>query len=239
MMKVRKSKDRGQGDHGWLQSFHSFSFADYYDPNHMGFGALQVINEDFIAAGYGFPTHPHQHMEIITYVVEGALEHKDSMGNNAVINPGEVQRMSAGSGVRHSEFNPSKVQPTHLLQIWIHPDGKHYQPGYEQKSFAVALKTEPFKLVASNHGREGSVSLNQDVDLYVSQSTHALEKDYQMRPQRSAWLQLIDGHIELEFKDEKVQLSPGDAAALVGPGDLKMKTKPGSHLLFFDLPLDR
>ena len=168
MLQIRKSDERGHADHGWLKSFHSFSFADYRDPAHMGFGALRVINEDWVQPGKGFGTHAHQDMEIITYVLEGTLEHKDSMGNGSLIRPGDVQRMSAGTGVRHSEFNPSKDELVHLLQIWIEPNVRGIKPSYEEKQFDTAAKRGKLCLIGSSDTRQGSVKIHQDADVYAA-----------------------------------------------------------------------
>src|SRR5713101_4242056 len=167
MMRIRKANERGHANHGWLDTYHTFSFADYHDPEYMGFRSLRVINEDRVAPGQGFGTHPHRDMEIITYILEGSLEHKDSMGNGSVIRPGDVQRMSAGTGVTHSEYNPSKTETLHLLQIWILPDRRGHTPGYEQKEIGGAEKRGQLRLIASPDGRDGSVSIHQDARLYA------------------------------------------------------------------------
>ncbi len=232
MLKLRKSNERGQADHGWLRSFHPFSFATYYDPNHMHFGPLRVINEDFVAPGTGFPTPPHSDMEIITYVIEGALAHKDSMGNGTAILPGEVQRMSAGTGVRHSEFNHSKDSWTHLLQIWILPRTPGGPPSYEQKSFAKKLAQEEWVLVASNDGREGSVSMGQDALLYVGKWENAHTHQINLRPERKYWLQMVKG----ESKVNGTSLSSGDALAIDQETLLLIESSGPCELLFFDLP---
>ncbi len=232
MINIRKSSDRGQADHGWLQTSHTFSFADYYNPTQMGFSALRVINEDFITAGSGFPTHSHRDMEIITYIVEGALEHKDSMGNSTVIKPGEVQRMSAGTGVRHSEFNGSKNQKTHLLQIWILPDKTNYEPSYGQKTFESQLQTGDLVLVASNSGRDGSVNLNQDVDMYVAKSNQTGEKILNTDQTRHYWLQVVKGVVTLN----DISLAAGDAGQATNETRLHLKWQPSSEFILFDLP---
>ncbi|HEX9506769.1 MAG TPA: pirin family protein, partial [Myxococcales bacterium] len=168
MMQIRRSRERGHFDHGWLNTYHTFSFGDYYDPEHEAFRSLRVLNEDVVAADTGFPAHPHRDMEIVTYVLEGGLQHRDSMGNGSVMRPGDVQRMSAGKGVRHSEYNASKSEPVHLLQIWIYPERNGLAPGYEQKAFSAAEKRGKLRLVASRDGREGSVTIHQDAELYAT-----------------------------------------------------------------------
>lgn len=232
MIDVRKSNDRGYADHGWLKSHHSFSFADYYDPSHMGFRVLRVINDDIIAGGRGFPTHPHRDMEIITYVVEGALEHKDTLGTSSVIRPGEVQRMSAGTGIQHSEFNHDRDQRTRLLQIWILPDRPGHKPGYEQLSFSDQLKRENLVLTASHDGREGSVSLHQDVDLYVAKWDSAREVPFVFRAGRYGWLQIVNGTVDVSGS----ALGAGDGAALRGEAELVLRAAGPAEFLLFDLP---
>ena len=232
MIKIRKSSERGYANHGWLEARHSFSFADYYDPAHLGFSVLRVINEDKIVGGAGFPTHGHQNMEIITYIVDGVLEHKDSMGNTATISPGEVQRMSAGTGVRHSEYNHLKDKKTHLLQIWIMPDKNAYPPSYEQKNFAPQFLKNELILVASNSGRDGSVSLNQDVDLYALKSSSAGEKILNTEEGRFYWLQVVRGVVK--FND--VTLGSGDAISGSVLSRIHLKWQPESEFLLFDLP---
>ncbi len=229
MIKLRKSKARGYADHGWLKTHHSFSFANYYDPNFMGFGKLRVINEDFVAAGKGFATHAHQDMEIITYIIAGALEHKDSMGNGALIKPLEVQRMSAGSGVTHSEFNPADEE-VHLLQIWILPDKKNYAPSYEQKSF-VSKIGDDLLLVASNKGREGSVSLHQDVDIYLCKAKNAGEKNYAIREGRVLWLQIVKGEVDVDGQ----KLTDGDGCGIEKLSQVNLKWNAGAQFLLFDM----
>jgi redox-sensitive bicupin YhaK (pirin superfamily) len=231
MIQIRKSSERGHQDHGWLNSFHSFSFADYYDPKHMGFRALRVINEDFIAKGVGFPTHPHRDMEIITYVLSGQLEHKDSMGTGSIINPGDVQKMSAGSGVRHSEFNHSKENPVHLLQIWIMPDKESVKPSYEQKHFPRAEKLNRLRLVASSDSRDGSVSIQQDAELSASILEKGKSLTYEMNKSRFVWIQVAHGAIEVNGKT----LSQGDAAGISEETKLAITAKEESEFLLFNL----
>jgi len=191
MLEVRRATDRGLGDHGWLKSRHSFSFADYYDPERMGFGDLRVINEDRIEGGTGFPTHGHRDMEIISYVISGGLEHQDSMGNKTRILPGEVQRMSAGTGVSHSEYNAFQDRPTHFMQIWIQPERRGLKPGYGQKSFEGELKEKNLVLVVSRSGRDGSIEIAQDADLYLSRSSESKTIQFEVRQGRRIWLQMI------------------------------------------------
>jgi len=230
MTNIRKSGERGHANHGWLDSYHTFSFADYYDPKHMNFRALRVINEDFIAPGMGFGTHPHDDMEIITYIVSGALQHRDSMGNSAVMRPGDIQRISAGSGIMHSEFNASSSEPVHLLQIWIVPDRKGVKPSYVERSFA---KAEPGRLhlATSKTGRDGSIPINQDADLYFSRLEAGQKTDLTLQPGRHAWLQLIDGKLEANG----AALTPGDAAAFSKVDQLKLSAVEPAHFLLFDL----
>lgn len=232
MLFLRKSNERGHFQHGWLDTYHSFSFADYFDPDHMNFGVLRVINEDYIAGGQGFGTHPHRDMEIITYILEGALEHQDSMENSARILPGEVQRMSAGTGVQHSERNPLPTTSTHLLQIWILPNRKNHSPGYEQKSFAAAIAQKGFVLVASEKGREGSVSLNQDVDLYVGKPLASLEIVFDIRAERKVWVQVVRGSIVINAQAAE----SGDGIGITEESQLKIRADAGSEFLLFDLP---
>jgi redox-sensitive bicupin YhaK (pirin superfamily) len=231
MFTVKKSHERGRGNHGWLKSNFSFSFADYYDPEAMGFRALRVINEDDIAPNAGFPMHPHRDMEIITYVVAGELQHKDSHGYTEVIRPGEVQRMSAGSGVLHSEFNPSRETPIHLLQIWILPNKAGGQYSYDQKSFAKALEEKKLVLAVSNTGRDGSISIQQDADLYVSRPKKGDKIGFELRPERHAWLQVVKGNLTVNGHD----LEPGDA--LYGSQEklLEIQAKEDGEFLLFDL----
>src|SRR5258708_5416718 len=193
---ILKADERGLADHGWLRSRHTFSFADYYDPAHMGFRTLRVINDDTVAPGGGFGTHPHRDMEIITYILSGELEHKDSMGNGRVIRPGEVQYMAAGTGVQHSEFNPSGKTPVHLLQIWIQPDHLGVKPRYEEKSL-VKAKTGVLHLVASKSGRDNSIAINQDADLFLTKLEAGETVEHPLRPSRNAWVHVAEGAVEL------------------------------------------
>lgn len=231
MIRVRKAQDRGHADHGWLKSHHTFSFADYYDPQFMHFRDLRVINEDFIAGGSGFPTHGHRDMEIITYIISGELEHKDSMGNTATISPGEVQRMSAGTGVRHSEYNHLKDHETHLLQIWILPEEENIQPGYGQKSFSQALTEKGLVLAVSKTGRDGSITMNQNADVYVGQLKSGDVREVRLGAGRHAWIQMAQGQLSLNG----VLLNQGDGAAVSDESILKLESK-GSDFILFDLP---
>jgi redox-sensitive bicupin YhaK (pirin superfamily) len=230
-MLLRRSDQRGFADHGWLRSFHTFSFADYYDPANMGFRALRVINEDRVQPGKGFPTHPHRDMEIITYVLEGALEHKDSMGTGSVIRPGDVQRMSAGTGVTHSEFNASKSDPVHFLQIWIVPDRRNYPPGYEQKTFNTEERTGKLRLIASNDGRQGSVSVHQDLNLYATLLSPETRLEHAVLPGRNLFLHVAQGSAQIS----DVELNAGDALVVTDPETLKLSSKSSAELLLFDL----
>ncbi|MEZ4816213.1 MAG: pirin family protein [Bdellovibrionota bacterium] len=231
MLTLRKTNDRGGAEHGWLKSKHTFSFADYHAPDFMGFGPLRVINEDWIQGGEGFGMHPHKDMEIITYVVKGALEHKDSMGNQAVILPGEVQKMSAGKGVLHSEYSPRKGEDTHLLQIWIHPNKKGLTPSYQQKSFEEQLNTEKLVLVVSPDAELGSLSISQDAKLYVSRLKADDSLDYQLGQGRVAWLQMVKG----ELKVNSLELSVGDGLAVRDEELLSVVAQKDSEFLLFDL----
>ncbi len=232
MTTLIKSNERGQADHGWLKSHHTFSFANYYNPARMGFGVLRVINEDRIAGGTGFGTHPHRDMEIISYAVDGALEHKDSMGTETVIRPGEIQRMSAGTGVRHSEYNHSPDKEAHFLQIWILPEKEGLAPSYAQKSFASDFAKSDLTLVASKSGRNGSVTLNQDVNLYACKAQQAGEKVFKTSLQRKTWVQVIKGKVQVGSAD----LDSGDAAGIEDVESVNLKWTSGAEFLFFDLP---
>ncbi len=232
MLALRRSRDRGHANHGWLDSYHSFSFADYYDPAHMGFSALRVINEDRVAPGMGFGTHPHRDMEIVTYVLEGALEHKDSMGNGSVIRPGDVQRMTAGTGVTHSEYNASQKDPVHLLQIWILPDRTGLPPGYEQKTFSTESRQSRLKLIASRDGREGSVTIHQDAEIYAAILNEDDTLEYRFASGRRGYLQVatgdvvVDGHL----------LRAGDGARISQAERVALGSPKRAEILLFDLP---
>jgi len=228
---VLPSKARGWADHGWLQSHHSFSFADFYNPNQMGYRSLRVINEDKVAGGTGFPTHPHRDMEIVTYIVSGALEHKDSTGGHSVIKRGEVQRMTAGTGVRHSEYNASKTEPVRLLQIWLLPNARNLKPGYEQKLFAEADKHNQLRLVVAPDGRDGALSIHQDVSLYASVLDAGKAVEHAMAKGRGAWVQVVSG--SLLVNDQVI--GAGDGAAIEEADRLRIVANENSEFLLFDL----
>lgn len=231
MIILRKSEERGHANHGWLDSYHTFSFANYYDPDYMGFGNLRVINEDRVQAKRGFGTHPHRDMEIITYVLEGALEHKDSIGNGSIIRPGDVQKMSAGTGILHSEYNPSESESVHLLQIWIMPNQRNLRPSYEQKNFSEAEKHNHLRLIASPDGRENSVTVYQDVNLYATVLDAGKNVNHEWKAGREVWLQVVRGEVQLN----DIVLGAGDGAAIVDETYLKIDAKTASELLLFDL----
>lgn len=232
MIALRKSEARGHADHGWLDTYHTFSFADYYDPAEMGWGALRVINEDFVQPGQGFGTHGHRDMEIITYILSGALEHKDSMGNGEVIRPGEVQRMSAGKGVMHSEFNPSPTEVVHLLQIWIEPAVRGIAPSYEQKTFPDDEKRGCLRLIASRDGRAGSVTIHQDAAVYASILAPGGRLTHALGPGRRAYLHLVRG----EATVNSTALRGGDGAKIADESALDILAQADAELLLFDLP---
>jgi redox-sensitive bicupin YhaK (pirin superfamily) len=227
---LRRAADRGQADHGWLKSGHSFSFADYYDPNHMGFRSLRVINDDVVAGGGGFPTHPHRDMEIITYVLQGALQHRDSMGNGSVIRPGNVQYMAAGTGVQHSEFNASPTEPVHLLQIWIRPNRTGLPPRYQEKSLGD-VPAGRLQLVASSSGREDSIAINQDADLWIGRLQTGESVLHTLAPKRHAWIQVATGSVTLNG----LPLSAGDGASVSGETLLRLSASHAAQVLLFDL----
>ena len=230
MMKIRKANERGHAEHGWLDTYHSFSFADYYDPEWMGFRSLRVINDDLVMPGRGFGMHPHRDMEIITYILNGSLEHKDSMGNGRVIRTGEAQYMSAGSGVLHSEFNPSKDEAVRLLQIWIQPDAKGVKPRYAEKSLANA-PTGALQLVTSKTGRDGSIAIHQDADLWLAKLDEGNRVTHKLAPGRHAWVHVAEGDVSLNGK----HLSGGDAAAVTDETELELSASKRSQVLLFDL----
>jgi redox-sensitive bicupin YhaK (pirin superfamily) len=228
---IRSAESRGHENHGWLDSFHSFSFARYQDPKYMGFGPLRVINEDRVQPGAGFDTHGHSDMEIISYVLEGALEHKDSLNTGSVIRPGDVQRMSAGSGIRHSEFNHSKIEPVRFLQIWIIPESKGLKPGYEQKAFGLDEKRGRLRLIGSRDGRDGSVTIHRDVDLYASVLSSGQTVTHELSAGRGAWLQVARGAVV--FNDKP--LNEGDGVAIDAPGMLRIEGQQEAEVLLFDM----
>jgi hypothetical protein len=231
MLTIRKAEDRGHANHGWLNTYHTFSFANYYDPKHMGFRALRVINEDRVSPAAGFGTHGHRNMEIITYVLEGALEHKDSIGTGSVIKPGEVQRMSAGTGIMHSEFNHSKTEPVHFLQIWLLPEREGLAPGYEQQNFSPAKTPGKLQLVAARDGREGSVTVHQDVELYAGVLKAGDRISHSLKPQRHAWVQVARGAISLNG----VPLDTSDGAGISEETDVVIEATKDAEILLFDL----
>ena len=228
---IRKADERGTAEHGWLHSKHTFSFASYHDPRHMGFHSLRVINDDIVDPGEGFGTHPHENMEIISYVVDGALEHEDSMGNGSIIRPNDVQRMSAGTGVTHSEYNPQKDALVRFLQIWIEPNEKGVKPGYEQKTYTLEEKTNRLRLVASPDGAEGSVSIHQDARIYSTILDPGAEVVKQTDARRHIWVQVVCGKVDLNG----YALEIGDGAAIENAGDLTLTGIEAAELLVFDL----
>ena len=231
MILVRKSNDRGHADHGWLDSRFTFSFSDYYDPQRVQFRTLRVVNDDRIAGGGGFPTHPHRDMEIVTYVLEGALAHKDSMGNGSVIKPGDVQYMSAGTGVAHSEFNASDSETAHLYQIWMFPDRQGYKPAYDQKHFTDADKRGKLRLVVSPDGRDGSVQIRQDNELYATVLAPGESVEHTLKPDRHAYVQVARGSVTLNGEP----LEAGDGAAISAEKSLRLAGVNDAEVLLFDL----
>ncbi|HSC97221.1 MAG TPA: pirin family protein [Burkholderiales bacterium] len=232
MLTVRKAEARGHANHGWLDTWHTFSFADYYDPREMGYGALRVINDDKVEPGQGFGMHGHRDMEIITYVLEGALEHKDSMGNGSIIRPGNVQRMSAGTGVRHSEFNPSREERVHLLQIWIEPKITGVRPSYEEKQFGPADKKGKLRLIASPDGRDGSVTIHQDALVYAALLDGTDAVTHALAPGRRAYLHVARGSLKVNG----IELRDGDGAKIAGESKLELGEAKRAEVLLFDLP---
>jgi hypothetical protein len=230
-IQIRKSEERGKANHGWLDTKYSFSFSNYHDPRFMGFGPLRVINDDRIAGGGGFPTHGHDNMEIVTYVLEGALEHKDSLGTGSVIAAGDVQRMCAGTGIRHSEFNPSKTETCHLLQIWILPNAQGLTPSYEQKQFSADDKRGKLCLIASIDGQQGSVTINQNVSLFASLFDNEDKLTHQIAKGRGVWLQVAKGNLVLN----DIQLSEGDGAAIWEEDAIRLSANGKSEFLLFDM----
>lgn len=231
MIRVRKSADRGHFDHGWLDTYHSFSFSGYYDPGHMGFRSLRVINEDRVRPGRGFGTHPHEDMEIVTYVLEGGLAHRDSLGTGSTIVPGELQRMTAGTGITHSEFNPSATEPVHLYQIWLLPEREGLEPSYEQKGFPPEGRLNRLALVASPDGSEGSLTIRQDARLFLATLEPDRGVSHALPPGRHAWLQMLRGNVVLNG----LRLAEGDGAAVSEESALNIRSEGNSEVLLFDL----
>ena len=231
MIQIRKSNERGHADHGWLNSYFTFSFADYHDPKHVQFRTLRVMNDDRIAGGGGFPTHPHRDMEIVTYVLEGALEHRDSMGNGSVIRTGDVQYMSAGTGVAHSEFNASKTEPVHLYQIWMFPEKQGLKPAYDQKNFSQTEKSGRLRLIASPDGRDGSVTIRQDNELYAAVLGKGESVRHELKPDRHAYVQVARGSVTLNG----ASLSEGDGAAISAEKSFELAGVRDAEVLVFDL----
>lgn len=228
---LRRAEERGKANFGWLDSKHTFSFGHYFDPRFMGFGPLRVINDDRVAGGGGFPPHPHGDMEIISYVLDGALEHKDSIGTGSVIRPGDVQRMSAGTGIRHSEFNASRKEPVHFLQIWIIPEEDGLKPSYEQKTFTTEDKAGKLRLVGSRDGRDGSVTIHQDVDLYATVLQAGESTEYSLAEGRLAWLQVARGSLKVNGEE----LRAGDGLSATSAGTLRLEGTETAEVLLFDM----
>ena len=231
MQAIRHADERGLANLGWLNSRHTFSFGHYYDPKFMGFGPLRVINEDRVKPGQGFGTHGHKNMEILTYVIEGALAHKDSMGTGSVIRPGDVQRMSAGTGIRHSEFNASKTEPVHFLQIWITPEKDGIQPSYEEKTFSPAEKQGELRLIGSRDARNGSLEIHQDVDLYATRLSTAQSVTHSLGDGRKVWVQVVRGSVTLN----ETELRAGDGVALEGTQSIELTGRSDAEVLLFDM----
>ena len=231
MIRVRKAHERGHADLGWLKTYHTFSFATYQDPKHVHFRALRVMNEDFVAPGQGFGTHPHDNMEIVTYVLRGALEHKDSMGNGEVLRPGEFQRMSAGTGITHSEFNPSSTEPVHLYQIWLFPEERNVTPSYEQKRFAEEGRTNSWQLVASRDAAAGSLRINQDGQIFLANLLAGQELQRRFADGRYGWLQVLRGGVSVNG----TQLETGDGVAVSTEPVISLQSVAGGEVMLFDL----
>ncbi len=231
MLKIRKAKERGYAEHGWLKSYHSFSFADYYDPNHISFRSLRVINEDRVDAGAGFPTHSHRDMEIITYVLEGELEHKDSLGSGSIICHGDVQHMSAGTGISHSEFNPSRINPVHLLQIWIMPNQRRLTPSYKEQKVDLENASGKFQLMVTPDGQNNTIKVNQDMTLSVAMLKKGEAFSHVLNPQRYGWLQVAKGNLIIN----NLLLQSGDGVAIAEESELNIKAESDAEILFFDM----
>jgi quercetin 2,3-dioxygenase len=231
MIHIRQAADRGHFNHGWLETYHTFSFADYHDPRHMQFRALRVMNEDRVQPGRGFGTHPHRDMEIVTYVLSGALEHRDSMGNGEVLRPGEFQRMSAGTGITHSEFNPSPAEPVHLYQIWLLPERKGIEPSYEQKSFPAQERHNRLRLVAAPDAADGSLLIHQDARIFLASLDRAERITHSIAEGRFAWLQVLRGEVALNGQE----LQTGDGAAISDLSELTIEATRNAEIMLFDL----
>ena len=231
MIQIRRAEERGHADHGWLNAYHTFSFSGYHDPEHMGFRSLRVMNEDRVQPGQGFGTHPHRDMEIVTYVLEGALEHKDSMGNGEVLRPGEFQRMSAGTGITHSEFNPSQSELVHLYQIWLLPERKGIEPSYEQKRFDNGGMTNRLRLVASPDASDGSLQIHQDARIYLAKLAEDVQVTHESATGRHAWLQVLRGALTLNGQ----QLNTSDGAAVSDEDHLEVIATRSAEIMLFDL----
>jgi redox-sensitive bicupin YhaK (pirin superfamily) len=231
MITIRRSEERGHFDHGWLDTYHTFSFGDYRDPKFMGFRTLRVINEDRVQPGQGFGEHPHRDMEILTYVLSGELEHRDSLGTGEVIRPGEVQYMAAGTGIRHSEFNPSATEPVHLMQIWILPAGRGAAPRYEQRSFPAASAAGGLTLLASGDGGAGSIRINQDAAVYAAALSPDVPVEHALRPGRAAWIQVLRGSVDVGGRT----LQAGDGAAITDEPHVRIRASQAADILLFDL----
>jgi redox-sensitive bicupin YhaK (pirin superfamily) len=232
MLTLRKASERGHADHGWLDTWHTFSFADYYDPAHHNFRVLRVMNDDKVAAGQGFGTHPHRDMEIITYVLEGELAHKDSMGHQATLTPGEVQRITAGTGIQHSEFNPSATQPVHLYQIWIVPDAKGHTPSYAQKAFPKEGRTGRWQTIVSKDGRDGSITIHQDAVIQLAELANGQTIKHSFAPERYGWLQLLRGQATVNG----IPMAAGDGLAISVEKEIDVTAQGSADVMFFDLP---
>ncbi len=231
MITVRRSHERGHANHGWLNTYHTFSFGGYEDPHHMGFRSLRVMNEDRVAPGQGFGEHPHRDMEIVSYVLEGALQHRDSLGNGSVLHAGDFQRITAGTGVRHSEFNPSAIEPVHFYQIWLFPSQRGLNPGYEERSFSPGEKHNQLRLVASRDGRNGSLTIHQDADIYLTQLDAEAKVSHTLQPGRHAWAQIMRGVVRLGGHE----LREGDAAAVSASAELDLLAVEPAEVMLFDL----
>lgn len=231
MIRIRRAAERGHFNHGWLDTFHTFSFGDYFDPAHNNFRSLRVMNEDRVSPGQGFGMHGHRDMEIVTYVLSGALQHKDSLGNGETLRPGEFQRMSAGTGIRHSEFNPSATEPVHLYQIWLTPRQLGLQPGYEQKAFAESERLNRFRLVASPDGTDGSLTIQQDAFVFLSTLSPGASVNHSLKPGRHAWLQVLRGRVSLNG----VALETSDGAAVSDEYQLLIHAEQATEVMLFDL----